>query len=152
VRTASLLLVLLVAGASGGCTSADDRAHAPTPTTPATCTPAPIARDGTLKGRSDDGTAVSALIERRQTGPVQVGEEIKVIVRMTGKGDLAVSALAPDGRQTAPEWGPEAHESSTFLGPGAEWGFGVTFDAAGCWTIDLHRRESGTGRLQLQVT
>lgn len=122
---------------------------APTATS-AACVPAPI-EGGVLEGRSDDGTSVAALTFRQEAGPVRVGEEVKIVVRITGEGDLAVTAVRPDGAEAPLDWGPEPHSSSTFRQPGDEWGFGVTFDAPGCWTIELDRSEAGAGRLELEV-
>lgn len=92
-----------------------------------------------------------ALTFRPGSGPVRVGEEVKIVVRMTGAGGLEVSPTRPDGTTAELDWGPEGHSGSTFKRPGQEWGFGVTFDAPGCWTIALERSESGTGRLELEV-
>ncbi|MEN0130868.1 MAG: hypothetical protein AAGC49_15635 [Brevundimonas sp.] len=141
--------VVLAVAAGSGCTG--DAAHRAAAAT-MTCTPTSINADGTLPGGSVDGTSVSALAERSSSGPVRVGEQVKFILRMAGNGDLAVSAIDPDGREWDPDWGPEAHGSSNFGGAGDEWGFGVTFPVAGCWTIELRRTESGTGYLQLEVT
>ena len=116
---------------------------------PAFCNPKPI-RAGVLEGGSDSGTSVWALLFR-DDGPVRVGEEVKIVVRITGEGDLRVSPIKPDGSTATLDWGPEPHGGSTFQRPGQEWGFGVTFNEPGCWTIALSRTESGAGYLQIRV-
>ena len=148
-RILTLGLALVLAGALGACTS-DDDPPPPAATETASCTPMPVVGDQ-VEGGSDDGTSVWAILQRTEGGPVQVGEEVKVVVRMTGEGDLEVSATQPDGGPTEIDWGPESHGSSSFKRPGAEWGFGVTFTEPGCWTIALDRTESGSGYLQLEV-
>jgi hypothetical protein len=144
------------------CASDDDPAPAATPAAtpvaegsrstaaaPAFCTPKPI-RAGVLEGDSEDGTSVWALLFRSD-GPVRVGEQVKIVVRMTGAGALDVAPIEPDGSTAVLDWGPEPHGGSTFQRPGAEWGFGVTFTEPGCWTIALRRTDSGSGYLQLKV-
>lgn len=91
------------------------------------------------------------MLERTSGGPIEVGEEVKFVLRMTGEGDLDVSATQPDGSAGEIAWGPEAHGGSNFQRPGDEWGFGVTFTEPGCWTIEVSRTESGSGYLQLEV-
>jgi hypothetical protein len=154
-RGVTVGLALILSAGVSACTSDDDAAPAATSpsgpaSAPASCTPMPILGDR-LEGGSDDGTSVSALLERTVDGPVRAGEKVKVVVRMTGAGDLQVSTIGPDGRPAAVDWGPEAHMSSTFNRPGSEWGFGVTFAEPGCWTIALSRADAGSGYLQLEV-
>ena len=145
--------VILAAGVSA-CTSDDDSTPATSASRPASappsCTPMQILGDR-LEGASDDGTSVSAMLERTAAGPLRAGEQVKVVVRMTGAGGLEVSAIGPDGSPAEVDWGPEAHMSSTFDRPGSEWGFGVTFAEPGCWTIALNRADAGSGYLQLEV-
>lgn len=150
----TVAMALLLAAGAGACTSEDQPAPPATrssqPASPASCAPMPIIGDH-LEGGSDDGTSVAALLERKEGGPLRAGEEVKIVVRMTGAGDLQVSATRPDGSPAAIDWGPEAHTSSNFSRPGSEWGFGVTFAEPGCWTIALSRAEAGSGYLQLEV-
>jgi hypothetical protein len=78
------------------------------------------------------------------------GKEIKVVWRMTGKGDFAISATGPGGAVVKPVWGPEPHGGSSWDRPGDEWGTGWVFPAAGCWTVSANRT-SGSGHLVLRV-
>ncbi|MBO4210411.1 hypothetical protein [Micromonospora echinofusca] len=84
------------------------------------------------------------------TGMLTTGDRIKVVWRMTGSGDLSISATGPDGRVVAPIWGPEPHGGSNWTRPGDEWGTGWVFPTPGCWTINL-TRTSGKGHLVLRV-
>lgn len=70
------------------------------------------------------------------------GTPIKLVVRITGSGDLFVDMTAPDGATRALDWGPEEHTSSNYDRPGDEWGTGFSFDAPGCWALNL-QRDSG---------
>src|SRR5260370_7882 len=66
---------------------------------------------------------------------VHSGQEVKVVWRMTGAGELQLGAVGPAGRRISPDW-IQAHEGSNWQRPGQEWGSGFTFPVAGCW--DLH--------------
>jgi hypothetical protein len=84
-------------------------------------------------------------------GPEAVaGQQIKVVWRMTGTGDLSIVAVGPDRRTVRPVWGPEEHISSSYHRPGDEWGTGWTFPSAGCWTIQA-RRPQGSATLAIRV-
>jgi hypothetical protein len=76
------------------------------------------------------------------------GQEIKIAWRMTGSGDFAISATGPDGAPAKLTWGPEAHGGSTFERPGDEWGTGLIFPVAGCWTVNATRTQ---GKAQLMI-
>jgi hypothetical protein len=98
---------------------------------------------------SGDGATLWALFF--PTSPLlTAGQEIKVAWRMTGSGDLSISATGPGGRVVKPVWGPEPHGGSNWAEPGAEWGTGWVFPTAGCWTINA-KRAVGAGRLVLRV-
>jgi len=99
-----------------------------------------IGRDATIYG----------LVFLNHPGPVRAGEKLKIVWRMTGQGDLAVSYFAPDGRPGVLTFGPEPHGGSTYQRPGDEWGTGFSFDAAGCWHIHLER-SVGSGDVWLPV-
>lgn len=82
---------------------------------------------------------------------LRVKQEIKIVWRMTGTGDLHLIALGPQGQHLAPAWGPEGHGGSNWDRPGDEWGTGFTFPAAGCW--DMHAtRDDTSGDVWLLVT
>jgi hypothetical protein len=84
------------------------------------------------------------------SGQATVGQQIKVVWRMTGDGDLSMVANGPDGRALHPVWGPDLHSSSTYLRPGDEWGTGWTFPSSGCWTIRATRK-TGSAKIVLRV-
>ena len=68
--------------------------------------------------------------------PVRVNEEVKIVWRITGSGQLRLTAVAPGGGTHPLQWGPDEHLSSSYRRPGAEWGAGYLFTQPGCW--DLH--------------
>lgn len=67
------------------------------------------------------------------TGVVGHGDT-KIVFKMTSGVPRIFYAVAPDGRRLAPGW-MEAHGSSNWNRPGAEWGAGFGFDQPGCWQI-----------------
>jgi hypothetical protein len=99
------------------------------------------------QGAGEDGATLWALF----FAPKAVaGQEIKIVWRMTGGGDLSMTAAGPGGASAKPVWGPEAHGGSSFQRPGDEWGTGWTFPEAGCWTISA-TRDPGAARLAIRV-
>ena len=58
----------------------------------------------------------------------------KIVFKMTSGVPHIFYAVAPDGTHIAPAW-MEAHGSSNWNRPGAEWGAGFAFDQPGCWRI-----------------
>ena len=71
--------------------------------------------------------------------PATVGQDLKVVWRVTGKGPLKVRFRDPSGARHPLEFGPDEHSGSSFEHPGREWGTGFTFDAPGCWTVQVAR-------------
>jgi hypothetical protein len=69
--------------------------------------------------------------------PARVGDQEKIVWRMTGTGLLTTLAvIGPDGRHHPLAWGPAQHMSgSTWSKPGDEWGAGYVFTAPGCWDL-----------------
>ena len=70
------------------------------------------------------------------------GSSVKMVVRMTGSGELAVHLIAPDGSARPLDWGPELHGGSNFHRPGDEWGIGFSPDDPGCWQVAFERGKS----------
>jgi hypothetical protein len=64
-----------------------------------------------------------------------VGEEVKIVFRITGFGKFAVAATGPDDASVGPVWGPVFHPSSSWTRPGREWGASFVFAQPGCWRI-----------------
>jgi hypothetical protein len=79
-----------------------------------------------------------------------VGEQIKVVWRITGDGDLSMVATGPGGKTLRPVWGPELHSGSSYHRPGDEWGTGWTFPSTGCWTIQASRK-TGSAKIGIRV-
>lgn len=71
--------------------------------------------------------------------PVKVGEQVKIVWRMTGSGSLRLWASSPTRRRVPLRWGPDFHTSSSYHRPGQEWGAGYVFPVAGCWHLDARR-------------
>lgn len=71
--------------------------------------------------------------------PVPVGQEVKIVWRMTGDGPLQISVTRSDGTPARRTFGPEEHSGSTWDRPGQEWGTGFVFPKAGCWNFHLAR-------------
>ena len=115
------------------------------------CDQTPIRTSGfpEVQGIGRDAT-IYGLLFTSHPGPVRAGEELKIVWRMTGEGDLSVSYFAPDGRPGVLTFGPEAHSGSSYQRPGDEWGTGFSFDAAGCWRIHLER-SVGSGDVWLAI-
>jgi hypothetical protein len=125
-------IAVLVAGLLlAACTA--DRPHATRPTGSVATAPtaAPAAQpSATCPASADLGAAGAGLPERQGIGhgvtlwglffaPKAVaGNEIKIAWRMTGAGDLTMTASGPDGATTKPTWGPEGHGGSSFHRPG----------------------------------
>ncbi|EFH89771.1 hypothetical protein [Ktedonobacter racemifer] len=71
--------------------------------------------------------------------PIKAKQEIKIVWRMTGSGDIHLRAYNPDGKSVNPVWGPEEHGGSSWNRPGAEWGTGFNFPTPGCWNVHVER-------------
>ena len=73
---------------------------------------------------------------------VPVDEEVKIVWRATGDGDVSFDAVGPNGETLTPVWGPDVHGGSSWDRPGDEWGTGWTFPETGCWSLRLHRGDA----------
>jgi hypothetical protein len=92
--------------------------------------------------------SVWALAQGRGQLPPNVGDDLKIVWRVTGTGPLRVAFIGPDGTPRPLTFGPERHLASSFHRPGEEWGTGFHFDRAGCWQIRVDRgRVHTTARL-----
>jgi hypothetical protein len=78
-----------------------------------------------------------------ETGlPLRVGEQIKIVWRMTGRGPLVATARSPSGAPTPLTFGPAEHLSSSYQRPGDEWGTGYLFPHPGCWHLHFARDDT----------
>lgn len=154
MRRATLLALALVATLAG-CDAGSPRAAAPAQSA-TTAAPAPVQdcpeepQDAEEAHGGGPGTDLWALFFFTQT-PLRRNVETKIVWRMTGEGDLTMTAAGPDGARTEPVWGPEGHGGSTWVRPGDEWGTGWKFPSAGCWTVTAKRSSQGTATLTLRV-
>lgn len=84
------------------------------------------------------------------TAALRVGQEVKIVWRMTGTGDLAITVISPSGQSAPLTFGPEPHGGSTYERPGDEWGSGYRFDEPGCWHLHLERLDTA-GDVWLEI-
>lgn len=82
--------------------------------------------------------------------PPRVGEELKIVWHMTGRGPLHISFTSPAGTRQPLVFGPESHASSSWRRPGDEWGTAFRFSRSGCWHIHF-ARTTGTADVWFQV-
>jgi hypothetical protein len=106
-----------------------------------------LASDSSFQADATGGS-VAALVFGEL--PPRAGTPLKVVWRVTGTGDLHVTALRPDGTSAPLDFGPEIHGGSTFHRPGDEWGTGFLFDAPGCWHLEVSRGEV-SARVPIEV-
>ena len=150
-RRQILLCVILALVPIAGCSDETDAS-------PEVCEPDLLAESGDVQAASSD-IEVWALFFATYQGlapgePVFApeGEEIKIVWRATGEGDVAFQALGPNGSSTTPIWGPEGHASSSWDDhPGEEWGTGWTFPESGCWSIELSREDGSIAYLDVEI-
>lgn len=133
-----LLMALAISGCSGDAEGS-----------PEVCEPNTVDSSGDIQADSGE-IEVWALFFATYSGlavgePVFVpqGEEIKIVWRATGEGDVSFQGLGPNGSSVSPIWGPDGPRSSNWDShPGEEWGTGWIFPEAGCWSIELRRGDS----------
>ena len=102
------------------------------------CSPPSPIIGNEFRGTSNNAQ-LSGLIFATKT-EMRVGDDIKLVIRMTGSGSLTITATAPDGTSTTLD--STAHTGSTFDRPGDEWDTSITYAQAGCWQIHLARTDS----------
>jgi hypothetical protein len=85
------------------------------------------------------GATLWGLLMLTHALPARVGDQGKIVWRMTGTGFLTLEAIDPEGTHHRPVWGPDAHLSSDWNKPGDEWGAGYLFTAPGCWDLRATR-------------
>lgn len=151
--TAGMLAILLMCGVTA-CTS-ETRPTQPVKQTPAATSPSPQ-RGGRALGApgchpaspisffqsflpqvegTGHGASLWGLLMFPHKLPARVGDQEKIVWRMTGAGPLNLTAIGPDGKHHRPTWGPDAHLGSTWHKPGDEWGAGYVLTAPGCWDL-----------------
>jgi hypothetical protein len=155
------VLLAVVVGASACSSSSSERSTTPVRAeTPSAVGEAPTGRRATtspsasplggcdaapFSGSTTEVLGVSAnvsvygLLFPTHEGPIRQGDDLKIVWRMTGEGDLAVSYTTPDDQPRELVFGPERHDGGTYDRPGDEWGTGFRFDQPGCWHIHLQR-------------
>ena len=109
----------------------------------------PIFNGDEVQGVATDAS-VYGLLFLGHSLPIRSGEELKIVWRMTGNGDLSVTSTSPTNRPGVLTFGLELHTGSNFNRPGEEWGTGFKFDEAGCWHIHL-QRTVGAGDVWIDI-
>lgn len=74
-----------------------------------------------------------------QTPPLTIDQEIKMVWRATGSGEIQIRAISEEGDVIEPTWGPDLHADSNFDRPGDEYGSAFVFPSPGCWEIEITR-------------
>jgi hypothetical protein len=92
-----------------------------------------------VEGTSDQIQMWGLIMAEGPDNPLRVNEQVKIVWRITGTGDLHLASIDPDGRPQLLQWGPDEHLSSTYTRPGDEWGAGYLFTQPGCWTLRATR-------------
>lgn len=95
---------------------------------------------GTVVGTTTGDAQLFALMHPL----IQAGTEVKIVVRMTGRGPLETYAEHMDGTRVVPRLVEPHTLSSSFEAPGDEWGIFYTVPKAGCWQMHF-TRTSGAG-------
>lgn len=147
------LLVLLLAACSTGPSSTSSpgtqkpaqsqvAAISSPPPVPATCQPTALTSKNAdqipeMQGKATHAELWALFFADPQS--VRVGQEVKVVWRMTGSGNFQITARHAKGIQTQPIWGPEEHGGSSWHRPGNEWGTGFRFSSPGCWNLHATR-------------
>ena len=93
---------------------------------------------GVLLGTAPEGSPTKLFVS--VTPLLSAGPEWKLIVRMTGSGDLVFSAQNTDGTKVQARMvEPHSLGSSLDVFPGSEWGVFVIFPTSGCWKLRAQR-------------
>ncbi|HET6300581.1 hypothetical protein [Microbacterium sp.] len=137
VRGPALGVVLAGALALTGCAAPEGELG---PLGRAGCDPASPTVGMVTEATASDGVTAFGLLETADPRELAAGDTVhKLVVRMTGSGDVSAEVVRPDGSTRDLSWGPESHASSNFDRPGDEWGIGFALDELGCWEIRLAR-------------
>ena len=110
------------------------------------CQPPSPVRAFEVRGTSDTAEIYGLI----SSSALRADEEIKIVWRMTGSGELSISVTGPSGESVPLTFGPERHAGSTYDRPGDEWGSGYRFTQPGCWHLHLERADS-SGDVWLDV-
>lgn len=112
------------------------------------CVPHLVDASGDVQASSESMEVWALVFTRERFAPsepvfVPKDQEIKIVWRSTGEGDVSFQAEGPDGAVVTPIWGPDGPRGSNWnTHPGEEWGTGWVFPESGCWSIELERGDS----------
>jgi hypothetical protein len=88
------------------------------------------------------GASLWGLLMFPNSWPARVGDQEKIVWRMTGAGVPQMVAIGPDGTRHQLAWGPAFHLGSNWDKPGDEWGAGYVFTVPGCWDLRAVRGQA----------
>lgn len=91
------------------------------------------------------------LVMVQQPLPIRVGEDVKIVWRMTGRGSIRLTSRSPRRQLVPLVFGPAVHPTSTYTRPGDEWGAGYRFSQPGCWQLHAQRLDAA-GDVWLSVS
>ena len=161
----------LTAGCSGSSTASTTSSSQPPVTTSVATPPASSPQFDTSVPTTSANACESTPVEDTGLGPeihalstdasvygllfpihptLRAGDQLKIVWRMTGSGNLVVTSTSPTNRAGVLTFGPELHDGSSYTRPGSEWGTGFLFDEPGCWRIHL-QRDVGSGDAWISV-
>lgn len=133
----ALAVALVGCGASGNSSISETTSHLPLGA-PGCSPPSPIDSSDEVRGTVTGGELWGLLMPSYDV-PIHEGQDIKIVWRMTGKGDLHLIGLGPAGKAIKPFFGPQWHGTSSWIRPGDEWGSAFRFPTAGCWDVQASR-------------
>nr|BBH85558.1 hypothetical protein KTC_03090 [Thermosporothrix sp. COM3] len=129
-------------------TSSPAQPDAPPPPVPATCAPSRFLPGNETQAQGVNAEVWALFFADPQT--IKVGDEVKIVWRMTGNGPFQAIARHAGNVELKPVWGPEKHLGSNWKHPGEEWGTGFRFTAPGCWNLHV-TRDHAAGDLWISV-
>jgi hypothetical protein len=95
-----------------------------------------------IQGTSRNAQLWGLLMPQLGYPPLRAGQDLKIVWRMTGSGDIRLSVTGPDGEPRRLVFGPDLHGGSTYTRPGEEWGAGYRLTEPGCWHLRAVRGSS----------
>ncbi|HZO71412.1 MAG TPA: hypothetical protein VFB60_04365 [Ktedonobacteraceae bacterium] len=90
-----------------------------------------------VRGTTNAKTELWALL----FNAMNAGQELKIVWRMTGNGDIQAVAQGPHGQTVQPKW-VSFHSGSNWNRPGPEWGTGFVLPEPGCWDFHVSRTDA----------
>ena len=103
-----------------------------------------------VEGSSTDGITLYGQVQSQEFFLPSDAQK-KIVWRISGSGEPAVTVTRPSGDESSLAWGPEFHSASNYARPGDEYGSALVLDEPGCWNIRF-TRDSQMADVWLQVS